>query len=81
MRAADKLVEQVVNLSQVPRGKRLHEIQRELQGHIEDFIAAARAAGHGDDEIEKMVAANFGDPAQIAEAFAGFTGGSARRRG
>src|SRR5579872_240310 len=70
MRTADKLVDQVVNLSQVPRGKRLHEIQRELQGHLEDFIAAARAAGHGDDEIEKMVAANFGDPAQIAGGFA-----------
>jgi hypothetical protein len=70
MRAADKLVEQVVNSSQVPRGKRLHEIQRELRSHIEDFVEAARERGHGDDEIEKMVVASFGDPAQIAGAFA-----------
>ncbi len=70
MRAADRLAEQVANLSHVPRGRRRYEIQRELQGHMEDFIAAARAAGHGDDEIEKMLAANFGDPAQIAAGFA-----------
>jgi hypothetical protein len=70
MRAGDKLIEQIVSLSQVPRGKRLREIRRELEAHIEDFIAAARAAGHADDEIEKMVAAAFGDPAQIAGAFA-----------
>jgi len=70
MQAADKLVEQVVNFSQVPRGKRRHEIQRELRSHIEDFVEAARAGGHGDDEIEKMVVASFGDPAQIAGGFA-----------
>src|SRR5215469_12690110 len=70
MQAADKLVEQVVDSSQVPRGKRRHEIQRELRSHIEDFVEAARAGGHGDDEIEKMVVASFGDPAQIAGGFA-----------
>jgi hypothetical protein len=70
MQALDKLVEQVVNFSQVPRGKQRHEIQRELRSHIEDFVEAARERGHGDDEIEKMVVASFGDPVQIAGAFA-----------
>ena len=70
MQAADKLVDLVVNLSRVPWGKRRCEIQRELRSHIEDFVEAARAGGHGDDEIEKMVVASFGDPAQIAGAFA-----------
>src|SRR5215471_8441337 len=70
MQALDRLVEQVVNSSQVPRGQRLREIQREVRSHIEDFVEAARERGHGDDEIEQMVMASFGDPAQIAEAFA-----------
>jgi hypothetical protein len=66
----DELVERVVKLSRVPGGKRRHEIQRELRAHIEDFIEAARERGHDRDEIERMVAASFGDPAQIARAFA-----------
>jgi hypothetical protein len=70
MQTPDKLVDQVVKSSQVPRGKRLREIQRELQSHIEDFVEAARERGHRDDEIEKMVVASFGDPAQIGGAFA-----------
>ena len=70
MRAADQLVEEVVNLARVPWGKRRREIRRELCAHIEDFVAAARGAGHGDEEIEKMVGASFGDPGQIADGFA-----------
>src|SRR5215472_14168327 len=70
MQALDKLVEQVVSSSQVPRGTPLREIQRELRSHIQDFVEAARERGHRDDEIEKMVIASFGDPAQIAAAFA-----------
>jgi hypothetical protein len=59
-----------VNLSRIPSGKRRHEIQRELRTHIEDFITVAREAGRAEDEIARMVAASFGDPAQIAEGFA-----------
>jgi hypothetical protein len=70
MCAADQLVDQIVNFSQIPSGRRRHEIQRELRSHMEDFILTAREAGRDDDEIEKMVIASFGDPAQIAEAFA-----------
>jgi hypothetical protein len=70
MQAAEKLIERVVNSSQVPRGKRRDEIQRELRSHIEDFVEAAREGGHDDNEIEEMVVASFGDPAQIAGAFA-----------
>jgi hypothetical protein len=70
MYAADELVEQIVNSSQIPSGKRRHEIQRELRSHIEDFVVAAREAGHGQDKIEKLLLANFGDPGQIAQSFA-----------
>jgi len=67
---ADELIEEVLNSAQVPSGKRRREIQRELRAHIEDFITAAREAGRGEDEIERMVAASFGHPAQIAGGFA-----------
>ena len=70
MRAADRLLDGIVNASQIPSGKRRREVQRELRCHIEDFVIAARAAGHGRDEIEKLVLAHFGDPAQIAQNFA-----------
>ena len=70
MRAADQLIDSIVNSSQIPSGKRRGEIQRELRSHIEDFVVAAREAGRDQDEIEKLVLANFGDPGQIAQGFA-----------
>jgi hypothetical protein len=70
VRAADELIDCIVNSSQLPSGKRQREIQRELRSHIEDFVVVAREAGHGQDEIEKLVLAHFGDPGQIARGFA-----------
>jgi hypothetical protein len=70
MYAANELIDSIVSSSQIPSEKRRREIQRELRSHIEDFVGAARAAGRGQDEIEKLVLANFGDPGQIAQGFA-----------
>ena len=70
MGVADELVGKIVNSSQIPSGKRRQEVQRELRSHIEDFMLAACEAGHDDDEIERLVLANFGDPGQIARGFA-----------
>lgn len=70
MRAAQELIDGIVNSSRVPPGKRRREIERELRAHIEDFVVAAREAGSGQDEIERLVLANFGDPGQIARGFA-----------
>jgi hypothetical protein len=70
VRAAEELIDRIVISSRVPPGKRRREIQRELRAHIEDFVIAAREAGRGQDEIEQLVLANFGDPGQIARGFA-----------
>jgi hypothetical protein len=70
MCAADELIENIVNSSQIPSGKRRQEVQRELRTHIEAFMLAAREVGHDDAEIERLVLANFGDPGQIARGFA-----------
>jgi hypothetical protein len=69
MRAAEELIDSIVNSSRIPSGKRREEIQRELRCHIEDFVLAAREAGRDQSEIEKLVIANFGDPDQIANGF------------
>jgi hypothetical protein len=70
VRAADELIDCIVNSSHIPSVRRRREIQRELRSHIEDFVVAAREAGRNQDEIEKLVLANFGDPGQIAQGFA-----------
>lgn len=70
MRVADELIAGIVNSSGIPSGKRRREIERELRSHIEDFVASAREAGRGQDEIEQLVRANFGEPGQIAQGFA-----------
>jgi hypothetical protein len=70
MRAVDELIACIVNSSRIPSGMRRRDIERELRCHIEDFVVAAREAGCGQDEIEQLVLANFGDPGQIAHGFA-----------
>lgn len=70
MRSTDELVDRIVSSSKIPARRRRQEIRRELCAHIEDFVAAARAAGHEQNEIEKRVLASFGDPEQIARGFA-----------
>jgi hypothetical protein len=70
VRTADELIDTIMNGSRMPSGKRRLEIQRELRSHIEDFVVAARESGRDEDDIEKLLRANFGDPGQIAQSFA-----------
>lgn len=70
MHAADELIRDIVGSSQIPSEKRRQAVLRELRSHVEDLILAAREAGHSDDDVRKLVLASFGDPAEIARAFA-----------
>jgi hypothetical protein len=70
VRSTSELIDRILKDSRIPPGKRRREIQRELCSHIEDFVAAALENGRGRDEIETLVMAHFGDPVQIAGAFA-----------
>ena len=69
MREAEELVDSIVSSPRIPAGRRRREIQRELRCHIEDFVLSAREAGRAEDEIQKLVLANFGEPAHIAKGF------------
>src|SRR5882724_2443247 len=70
MRIADSLIDQIVASSQIPWGSRRREVVRELRSHVEDFVNDARRSGLDDNEIEKRVRANFGDPLQVSRNFA-----------
>ena len=70
MRAAEALIEGIVASSQIPSGKRWREVMRQLRSHVKDFALIVRRPGQTDDEIERMVLANFGEPRQIGLNFA-----------
>ncbi len=70
MRATDCLIDQIVASSQIPFAHRRREVVRELRAHIDDFALAARDTGLDDAQIERMILANFGDPAQMGRNFA-----------
>jgi len=75
LRAVDELIDRIVNSSEIPSGLRRREISRELRSHMEEFVAAVHEAGRDqdeiqEDEIERLLLANFGDPRQIARGFA-----------
>ncbi len=70
MTNADELIKKIIAGSQIPSGRRTQDVARELRAHVEDFVEAARQAGHTDEEVHRMVAANFGEPLEIAREFA-----------
>lgn len=70
MRAADELLETIAYRSRIPSIKRRLDIQRELRTHVEDFVTAARNAGHEEQQIEELLRTRFGEPQRIAEQFA-----------
>jgi len=69
MRCAEAPIERIAASSGVPSGKRREEIARELRAHAEDLAASARRQGHGEDEIARMVAAEFADARRFAANF------------
>ena len=70
MRTADQLIADIVRSSRISSQKRRQDLLRELTTHVDDFVLLARQAGRGDEEIERLLVANFGDPQQIARQFA-----------
>ncbi|MGI8741403.1 MAG: hypothetical protein ACR2NN_02310 [Bryobacteraceae bacterium] len=68
MNAADALIDKIVSSAQIPSGRRRLEIARELRAHMEDFVLIAQQSS--DEEIQRLLLANFGDPQEIAQEFA-----------
>jgi hypothetical protein len=70
MTAQDILVRDIVNASGIVGRRARREVERELQSHVEEIVEDARAAGHSDQEIERIVRTRFGNPEEIAGGFA-----------
>jgi hypothetical protein len=70
MSAEERLIEKVLASSGVMSGRSRSEIARELRAHLEDATEGARAAGHDEAEIERVISLRFGEPEEIARRFA-----------
>lgn len=70
MDAATNLVRQIIANAGITSPARRREVTIELRSHIEDLMDEARAGGHDDADIETIVYQRFGQPEEIARAFA-----------
>jgi hypothetical protein len=64
------LIQQIIALARFPDARQRHEIERELRNHLEDLEEEARSQGHDEAMIERIAAMRFGNPQEIAAAFA-----------
>jgi hypothetical protein len=64
------IIEQVMVLARVPGVRRRRAVERELRDHLEDLMEEARLQGHDEAMVQRLAAIRFGDPRQIAAAFA-----------
>jgi hypothetical protein len=66
----DRIVSRVVLLAKLPGNKLRSEIAKELRAHLEDLAEEARSYGYDEDASARMVKRRFGEPQEIASAFA-----------
>lgn len=66
----DHIVSRVVLLAKLPGDKLRSEIAKELRAHLEDLAEEARSYGYDEEVTAWMVKRRFGEPQEIASAFA-----------
>lgn len=66
----DGIVQRVISLSKLPGAGHRHEIEKELQDHLEDIVEEARSQDCDDVAISRIVKMRFGSPPEVAAAFA-----------
>lgn len=74
MTAHDGIVTRVISLCRVSSARRRREIEKELHAHVEDIAEEARSQGYDDSAIRRIVALRFGEPHEVAAAFASVYG-------
>jgi hypothetical protein len=70
MESSDNLVRQIISKSGIFGAARRRELAKELSSHVEDMVDELRHAGHDEASIQKIVFQRFGQPEEIARAFA-----------
>ena len=66
----DRIVSRVVLLAKLPGNKRRREVEKELRAHLDDLAEEARSQGYDDEAAARIVRMRFGEPEEIAAAFA-----------
>jgi hypothetical protein len=66
----DHLVSRVILAAKLPGNKRRREVAKELRAHLDDLAEELRSQGYNDEAIGRIVRMRFGEPQDIASAFA-----------
>ena len=66
----DRIVSRVILLAKLPGNRRRCEVEKELRAHLDDVAEEARSQGYDDEAAARIVRMRFGEPEEIAAAFA-----------
>jgi hypothetical protein len=66
----DHIVTRVILLAKLPGNKRGCEVEKELRAHLDDLAEELRFQGHDEEATARIVRMRFGDPQEVAAAFA-----------
>jgi hypothetical protein len=66
----DHIVTRVILLAKLPGKKRGYEVAKELRAHVDDLADEVRSQGYDDEAAARIVKMRFGEPHEIAAAFA-----------
>jgi hypothetical protein len=66
----DHIVSRVISLAKLPGNKPGREVAKELRAHLEDLAEEVRSQGYDDEAAARIVRMRFGEPQEIAAAFA-----------
>jgi uncharacterized protein (UPF0335 family) len=66
----DHTVSRVILLAKLPGNKRGCEVAKELRAHLDDLAEEVRSQGYDDKAAARIVRMRFGEPQEIAAAFA-----------
>ena len=66
----DHIVSRVISLAKLPGSKRGCEVAKELRAHLDDVAEEVRSQGYDDEATARIVRIRFGDPQEVAAAFA-----------
>jgi hypothetical protein len=67
---SDHIVSRVIVLAKLPGNKRRCEVTKELRAHLDDLAEEMRSQGYDDEATARIVKMRFGDPQDVASAFA-----------
>jgi hypothetical protein len=66
----DHIVSRVILLAKLPGNKHRCEVAKELRAHLDDLAEEMRFQGYDEEATARIVRMRFGDPEEVAAAFA-----------